>query len=196
MTKSVLQTPVGQRGTPFKTSALTHNAEVGGSVSEQGEVYADFVKAELEAERKRREALDSRGVSVVTTSSGLATAVFALGALVTGQKNFVPDKVTVWSLLAGLALFAIAALCGMMANRTIPYEVTSPETLQEMRTGHWTDDEVDARNIVVYRNIHTITTLRSGNNRKAWWVTRALVFQLLAAAALLLAVGNALLGVY
>jgi len=162
-------------------------------VSEQGTVYFEFIESELEAERERRKSLDSRGASVVTTSSALATAVFALGALVTGQTSFTPDKVTTWSLLAGLALFGAAAFCGLMANRTIPYEVTDTSTLEEMRSGHWADDEVDARNITIYRNIQTIMTLRDGNNEKASWVTRAFVVQLLAAAALLVAVGNALL---
>jgi hypothetical protein len=61
-----------------------------------------------------------------------------------------------------------------------------------MRSGHWIDKEVDARNTVAHRNIQTISTLRGGNDKKAWWVTTALVFLLLAAAALLIAVGNAL----
>jgi hypothetical protein len=161
-------------------------------VTEQGKAYTDFIQAELEAERERRKSLDNRGASVVTTSSALATAVFALGAFVTGQTTFRPDIITIWSLLGGLGLFALGAFCGFMANRSIPYEVTNTDTLLEMRSGHWTDKEVDARNTVAHRNIQTIATLRAGNDKKAWWVTTALVFQLLAAAALLIAVGNAL----
>src|SRR6266540_6875610 len=93
-----------------------------------GEQYAAFIEAELDAERERRKALDARGAGIVGTATGLATAVFAIGALVTGAEKYTPDAVTVVALLLGLGLFAAAAGCGLAASRTVPYDVDRKST--------------------------------------------------------------------
>ncbi|SRR6266540_1408559 len=158
-----------------------------------GEQYAAFIEAELDAERERRKALDARGAGIVGTATGLATAVFAIGALVTGAEKYTPDAVTVVALLLGLGLFAAAAGCGLAASRTVPYDVTAGTVYDQMVRGQWGDPEEQARRVVAYRNQVTLVSLRAGNNKKAWWLPVAFWAQIAAAAALLVAVGNALI---
>jgi hypothetical protein len=162
-------------------------------MSTGGERYADFIKADLDAERERRRYLDERGASIVSTSSGLATAVFAIGALVTGVQGYKPDGLTTAALLIGLGLFAVAAFCGLAASRTVEYDVTHPEVYNDMVSTHWGDAEDQACNITAYRNQVTLVSLRHANNKKAWWLPHAFRAQIAAAVALLVAVGNALI---
>jgi hypothetical protein len=161
-------------------------------MSTGGERYSDFIQADLDAERERRKYLDERGASIVSTASGLATAVFAIGALVTGVQGYKPDELTAAALLIGLGLFAVAAFCGLAASRTIAYDVTHPEVYNDMVSSHWADAEDQARQVVAYRNQITLVSLRQANNRKAWWLPLAFWSQIAATVALLVAVGNAL----
>jgi hypothetical protein len=158
-----------------------------------GEQYAALIKAELDAEWERRKALDARGAGIVGTSTGLATAVFAIGALVTGAEKYTPDKVTVGALLLGLGLFAVAAGCGLAASRTLAYNVTARAVYDQMVRGQWGDSEEQACRVVAYRNQVTLVSLRAGNNKKSWWLPVAFWAQIAAAGALLVAVGNALI---
>jgi hypothetical protein len=48
-------------------------------VSNQGEVYAQFVAAELEQERKRRELLDTRATATIAASAALIGLAVAVG---------------------------------------------------------------------------------------------------------------------
>jgi hypothetical protein len=162
-------------------------------MSTVGQQYAEFIKAELDAERERRTALDGRGAGIVGTTSGLATAVFAIGALVTGRAGYSPDRVSVVALLVGLGLFSAAAGCGLAASRTIAYDVTARMVYEQMVGGQWGDPEEQARRVVAYRNQVTLVSLRAGNNKKAWWLPVAYWLQIAAAAALLVAVGNVLI---
>jgi hypothetical protein len=161
-------------------------------MSTGAERYAEFIKAELDAEWERRKALDTRGASIVGITSGLATAVFAIGALVTGADGYTPDRVTTIALLVGLALFVAAAGCGLAASRTVPYDVTARMVYDHMVGGQWGDDEEQALRVVAYRNQVTLVSLREGNNKKAWWLPASYWAQI-AAAALLVAVGSALI---
>jgi hypothetical protein len=55
------------------------------------------------------------------------------------------------------------------------------------------NSEDQARRVVAYRNQVALVSLRAGNNKKAWWLPMAFWAQIAAAAALLAAVGNALI---
>jgi hypothetical protein len=158
-----------------------------------GELYANFIKAELDAEAERRTHLDERGARVVTTASVLATVVFAVGALVARVDGDSPDGVTATALLVGLGLFAAAALCGLLT--TLPgHDVTHQDVYYDMIRNRWDDTEDAARRSVAFRNEITLKSLRSANRRKAAWLLPAFCAQVAAAVALLVAVGNALFG--
>jgi F0F1-type ATP synthase membrane subunit c/vacuolar-type H+-ATPase subunit K len=162
-------------------------------MSTGGEQYAEFIKADLDAERERRKYIDERGASIVSTASALATAVFAIGALVTRVQGYKPDDLTVAALLVGLGLFAAAAFCGLAASRTIKYDVTDPAVYKDMvMTKRWGDSEDQARRIVAHRNRVTLVSLRAINSKKGRWLPLAFWAQIAAAVALLIAVGNAL----
>ena len=100
---------------------------------------------------------------------------------------------TIVASLFGLGLFAVAAGCGLAASRTVPYDITARTVYDQMVRGQWGDAEEQARRVVAYRNQVALVSLRAGNNKKAWWLPMAFWAQIAAAAALLVAVGNALI---
>lgn len=161
-------------------------------MADQGDAYAGFIEAELKNERDRRAGLDARGLGVVTTSSALIALVLSLSVVVTGT-DFTVSGLSAAGVFLSLLLFMVAGVAGILANANRSHEVASTETLNEMLCSHWTDTEVTARNIRASLNVRTLSTLRAGNNVKVGFLTAALVCQLVAIAALVVAIGRELL---
>lgn len=152
-------------------------------MADQGDAYSKFVEAELKNERERRSALDQRGLGVVTSSSAFITLVFSLSVILTG-KDFTPKDGVRNFIAASLVSFVVAGALGIFANANRRYHVATRETLDDMLGEHWIDDEVDARNNVAALNVVTLDTLRTGNSKKVWFLSAALVFQVIAIASL------------
>lgn len=145
-----------------------------------GDVFTAFVEGEVKAERERRNALDARGIAVLTTSGTLVTLVFAIGAVVTGATGFSPPAETVVIVTIGLVAFVAAALFGLLANRLKKYDVVTTGQLWSWRNNAaaWAASDQDARRAITKGNIVTIDTLRAGNDTKAKWIEAALWAQL------------------
>lgn len=145
-----------------------------------GQVWFDFIAHELAAEHAQRAWLDARGTAIITSSGVVITAVFALGAFVLG-KSFTPDGLT--TILVGIALgsFILAALTALWSAQLLGFDVTSVRTLRRV-TGdeHWWVTSSQARRDVAAVNVTTVHTLRDGNQKKAFRLTLAAGFQLLA----------------
>jgi hypothetical protein len=157
-------------------------------VSDQGKTYSTFIENELKAERDRRSSLDARGLAVVTTSGSLITLLAAVGAFVTSRQQFRLPSDAILPLMITLGAFVLAALCGLLASHNRPYQVAHADTLTEMVGNRWATTEVDARNIVARVNALTVTSLRHGNNKKAFLVVAGLVCQLVALISLSVAI--------
>jgi hypothetical protein len=123
-------------------------------------------------------------VIFLTTSGGMVTLLAAIGALVGFDQNFTLPTAAVPFLIIALASFSIAAGCGITANRAVSGEVIDVDSLRTMRTKHWEDHEVDARNFVTHININMINSLREGSRKKADWLFIGHWSQLAALAAL------------
>jgi hypothetical protein len=103
--------------------------------------------------------------------------------LLTG-KDFTPSGVSKLLIAASLASFVGAGALGIFANANRRYQVTAKQTHQRMLNEHWVDDEIDARNYVATLNLATLDTLRDGNNVKVWFLSAALICQVIAIALL------------
>jgi len=186
--------PAGQTGQATAGHELDPNdgssrersaeAEAPGLDKDQGVVYCAFIEAELKTERERRSNLDSRGVSLVTTSSSLVTLLAAVSAFVIRGDKFVLPSPAKVPLLVALSTFAIAAVCGIIATWLHKYTVAAINDLTAMRSSHWKDDAIDSRNVVALINIKTIDTLRTKNDIKARWLIAGYFAQLSALVAL------------
>ncbi len=146
-----------------------------------GRLFFEFVSQELKNERERRAALDSRSVTVITSSGSFVTLSFALVAVVTKMTDYRPSQLTIILLaLATLALCS-AALFALLASRLVFYVVVTTEQLISWtRDEFWLDEEDNARWQLTHANSRTIKSLRQGNAVKANRLLYALWAQLLA----------------
>lgn len=146
-----------------------------------GELYADFIRSELEQERTRRASIDTRAASVITTSGTLVTLAFALTALFTKEQNYKPSTVVTVFLGLALAAFIAAAAIALVSTRLRVYSVVHPDQLDTWREDRfWLDDQDNARWLLADANTKTLASLREGSDSKAREVQLALWAQFVA----------------
>ena len=157
-------------------------------MSERGKQYAAFIEAELKAETDRRDSVNTRAATALTSAAGLVTLVLAVFAVLLG-KDFRLAGLTGWAkAYLAVALFALlgSAICAVVAGRPWRIKLTKPKTLYMMINEHWNDSEEDARNNIAYANVEVIASLRPGTNIKYKFLIAAGVCQIIAVAALVL----------
>lgn len=150
---------------------------------DQGEEYTNHIKAALEAEYKRRDDLNARSGSVITSAGGLVTLTVAVLAVFLGKEYLLDGGERGWMIFAFI-LFLVSAILGVVAGLSWKYKVADGNSLKEMTDSHWGDSEVDARKAVADTNIEAIGSLRKGNNWKARFLLAASISQVLAIAGL------------
>jgi protein-S-isoprenylcysteine O-methyltransferase Ste14 len=136
-------------------------------MTDQGEVYAQFVAGELEHERKRREVLDARANGTIVTSAAFVGLAVAVGI-------FDPASLSKQAALLrggfvlGSVLVMVSAIVALWAGWLHGYKVLDEEDVRRLVTDpDWGDTSVDARGKVAQFNATTLDTLRSGNNKKS-----------------------------
>ncbi|MFB9662794.1 hypothetical protein ACFQS3_22220 [Glycomyces mayteni] len=144
----------------------------------QGQVYTEYIAAQLAGEHGRRVSLQAR-------SQWLVSAAAVLLTLMTGVVLFAPLEVEGgapgWlraGYLVSLAALVVAAAAGIWAGRAYRYEVAAEATLSAMLREHWGDHPVDAGNLVGRLQVAELISLRHGNNLMARWVLAGQVAQL------------------
>jgi uncharacterized membrane protein YcjF (UPF0283 family) len=137
-------------------------------MTNQGEVYAQFVAAELEHERKRRERLDTRATATIAASAALVGLAVAIGIFDPASLSKQRPAVLGWAFLVGALLILVSAVLAMWAGWLRPYDVLARQRVRQLLSDpDWGDTPVDARGKVAQANAQTLDTLRSGNNKKA-----------------------------
>ena len=108
-----------------------------------GEVFADFVKDQLEQEDKRRASLETRGVGVITVSGTLVTLLFGISAIVTKNAAFTaPADVRLrlgWALLA----FAVSSVIAIGTTMPLATQIVDAARLGPEIQHRW-DGTLDA----------------------------------------------------
>lgn len=155
-------------------------------MSQQGASYAAFIQSELDREHERRDSVNARAATAITSATGLVTLTLAAVAVIKGQSTLLHGTSQAWLVVAVIALL-VAATLAVLSGVNWRYNVTTPETLAEMRTTHWSDTEVTASNVVAHCNILTIKALRAGTNVKMALLLSAHGVQVFAIAALAVA---------
>ena len=152
-------------------------------MTDQGEVYADFVATELEQERRRRERLDARSNATLVASAGLVGLITALGVLdpISLQQQSLTVRQGFVLATGSIMVSAVLALLGAWAHG---YKVLSEDEIPRMLGECWGESRVTARSRVAKFNAETLGTLRRGNNTKAIQLLWAHVLQLLGGAGL------------
>ena len=145
-----------------------------------GELFAAFAVEQLAAEEGRRTSLESRGMTVITSSGTIAGLLLALAALVTDGDDFtLTGDVTPW-FVAALAAFAIAALLGVAVNSPTRTSAIDPAALLEVAKQRWALPDDDARRTLLSTRVVDLTRVQRSNNVKGWLLLGATIAEALA----------------
>lgn len=157
-----------------------------------GELYAEYVEKLLDAELKRKEVLQQRGLGVVATSASLATLFLGfLTALVQVTRTNIPVQAH-WELAVAVVLFAAAGASGISANTAVTHRHLSLNDLQTGTGQGWNDTADSAAAWIAADTLERLRSTDRHNRQRAWCVTIALGLEILAVIALAGAVAEIL----
>jgi hypothetical protein len=150
------------------------------------DVYAEYIKSLADAEDARKSSLEQRGAGVATTSSALATLLFALIGVVTAASNFSLPTSSHGYLVAAIALFAVAVALGILANIPLLYAKAKPTAEQLAKV--WGYGEPEAQLYIIATRLKILQSARRSNTLKGLLVLAAAIIQLAALVVLVFAV--------
>ncbi|MGC4792907.1 hypothetical protein ACLQ3H_02205 [Micromonospora saelicesensis] len=159
-------------------------------VTEQSDIYSDFIASELKTERERKAAMDTRAASLVTTSGSLVTILAAVSAFVGKDAEASLPRQALPLMVLALVAFSAASLAGICAGWSRRYDVAAIAPMRLMLDERWSDEEGLARKEVALTNIRMIETLRNVNGAKerflrVGWISQVIALGFLATVVLI-----------
>ena len=149
----------------------------------QGTEYATFIHDELSHEYERRDLVNARAATAITSATGLVTITLAVLAVLKG-KDFKLTGGALTALFLGLFALLASAVLAVLAGLNWKYRTTSIVTMRRMLSDHWGDTEITARAVTAYCNIETLKSLRQGTSVKFRFMLAAGLAQIAAILAL------------
>ncbi len=151
---------------------------------ERGTHYAAFIEAELTREIARRDSLNTRALAALTASTGLATLVLGLFAVVIGKDATIKDFAKYSTLAAILALLA-SAVFAVLAVKPKKAYVTGVKSLEAILSeDYWAMWEPHARWQTSSLVIAEIERLRPETTKRGKRLVASAVLQVVAVACL------------
>lgn len=130
------------------------------------------IRAEQSREDARKESLERRGITVITTSGVLITLIFAFASAVAKGEHFgnfnLGEKITLGIALAG---FALSSLFALTTNTPRRYGAISIESMGEVASG-------GAQAVSLLLDV--LATARYANDNKAFALLVAMTMQVAA----------------
>lgn len=133
-----------------------------------GEVIADLIATELEAEQSVAASLQARGLAVISSSGTLVTLLFGLSALATNADHFkLPAAIKPPLCLAAVLLVA-AALAGIATNAPRGTRLTALARLRPLlELPYWAYPASSARQEVARTQLSVAEAARKVNRFRA-----------------------------
>jgi len=154
-----------------------------------GAAYLGLIEQQLEAEQRRKDSLEQRGLALVTISGFLAGVLFALVTWATSEGRPPVERSVKALLVASVASFFVGALCGLIAIRTQKYEEPKVDDLASLLTeDYWGQRAADGTLSVAEVLVAVLRDARDKNGKKALWVEAGVWFEAVAALILLASV--------
>jgi hypothetical protein len=147
--------------------------------------YAAFIAEQVDRQEARKSSLESRGVTVITTSGTLATLLLGLTAIATkAQDTFMlPDEARPPLALALIA-FVLAAVAAIFTNAPRNYKEATVESLRKLVETSWDDTERVALQEVAKAQLRVLERAKEMNGQKARALVAGVMFETAAVAAL------------
>jgi hypothetical protein len=160
-----------------------------------GKAYGALIADQLAEERNRKASLEARGVTIITTSGTLVTALFALTEGLSAAAELKLPGHAKLALILALGAFVLAAIAGLATNFPLRYKEPTPNGLAKLvDTDYWTAAAEIGQIRVAAAEITILAVSRSANSLKAALLLVGISFELLAVIFLSWAVGSILYG--
>lgn len=144
--------------------------EVGASDGKSaGDAFSDFITEQLTEERASKTSLESRGISVITSSSALITLLLGVATLAAklDQNKAIPTASSIL-MIVGLGAFLVAGAAGALSNAPGRYGEADPDSLATLLSREcWLSDRVDAEISTAMARLEILDDARTRNSRKA-----------------------------
>lgn len=154
-----------------------------------------LIEDQLEEERTTKTSLETRAVSVVTTSGTLTTLLLGLAAVVTGRQSYELPIFARGLLVLAVLAFLTAVVLAIVAARPRAYHEVTVQSLRVIASpAHLGAAAGAAEPSIAAALIDIIDTARQRNGEKAARLTQAVMAEVVAAGLVALAVAVILLG--
>lgn len=155
-----------------------------------GDAYSRLIEDQVGQERERKTSLEGRGITVITTSSALATLLFALTVRLTSASKFRLPEGARLPLILTLSAFVVAAGLGLAANIPLKYrEPTAAGLGKLLNQNYWTAPALIGQLRAMQVQISSLEAARSANRLKVIFLLSAIGFELCAIVFLAWAIG-------
>ncbi|HEX9991484.1 MAG TPA: hypothetical protein VGB14_01015 [Acidimicrobiales bacterium] len=154
--------------------------------------YLAYVEGLVKGQDERKGSIESRGLSVVTTSGVLVSLLFGLVALVSDAEGFELPRRAHGPLAVALVLFVVSAVLALLTNLPLLYRNVTEEGLNTVLDRCSNDDERAANVRVASTLVTVFGRARAVNSVKGWLLVAAMVFEVAAVVCVAVAVGEIL----
>ncbi len=146
-----------------------------------GEAYGQLIADQLTEERDRKTSLESRGITVITTSGSLAAVLFGLTAVLSSATHLqLPGSARLPVVLA-VASLVIAGILGLATNIPLRYKEPTVRALAGLlHANYWTGPSEIGHLRVAQAQVKTIAAARRANGLKVSLLVAAMLCELLA----------------
>jgi hypothetical protein len=146
-----------------------------------GDLYSKLLGDLVAQEAIRKASIEQRGLAVITTAGGLISLLVALSALLLGKNS---TATLGWEarglLIAAIVAFIVAASLGLAANTPRWYEGLNTSDLDRMVAQHsWLADKDEAALLIAEEHVRELKVGRKLNNRKAAYLQRAIITEVI-----------------
>jgi hypothetical protein len=179
--KSVRSAELEEAAGEKTTTLAAGDAETVAAQTASYDVYAAFIKDELEVQDRRKASFEQRGLAVITTSGTLVTLLFALAALSTKQAATftLPGAAKTW-LSVALVLFFGSAIAALVSNAPLIYQAVPASKIRErLRERPPRGADAAARD-VAFTRLDALESAKKNNSIKGWALAVAMTCEALA----------------
>ena len=155
------------------------------------DVYASYIKGELENQQARKASFEQRGLAVITTSGALVTLLFGLTALSTKRTATfdIPGAAAAF-LTVALVFFVLAAVSAIITNLPRTYQGVTVDALRGAVKDRWDDNEAEASRMVALTQLKTLAAAKDINTQKGRALITGMALEIVAVALVGVAMGT------
>jgi hypothetical protein len=158
--------------------------------AKSGSAIRNLIQDQLAQERSLKDSLESRASVVIASAGTLVTLLLALVALVSKPDPSSFPVASRFLIGAAIAGFLLAATLAILAIRPREYAVVDVQSLREMASSQAYDAPASVGEPkIALAQVQLIEKTRLGNRRKARFLMRAVLAEMVAVAFLGLAIG-------